>query len=189
MRRVIHKLFWIWQLDKEEDWINEMARHGYSLEHAGRVSFEFDETEPGLYEYRTLFLKGSYNSKENTEYLRFLEEMGITVVTHINYPGTCCVYTRGKRSDHPDGLQIYSDIESRIACLKVSSQYMIFVVALTLFAAILNLLSAFSPANSIFILNLIVGICMSCLSIASAVATVKLFLKLSALKKERAIHE
>jgi len=66
MRRVIHKLFWIWQLDKEEDWINEMARHGYSLEHAGRVSFEFDETEPGLYEYRTLFLKGSYNSKENT---------------------------------------------------------------------------------------------------------------------------
>ena len=82
-----------------------------------------------------------------------------------------------------------SDIESRIGCLKVSSQYMIFVVALTLFAAILNLVSAFNPANSIFILNLIVGICMSCLSIASTVATVKLFLKLSALKKERAIHE
>ena len=47
MRRVIHKLFFIWQLEKEQAWINEMASHGYSLEHAGRLTFEFDETEPG----------------------------------------------------------------------------------------------------------------------------------------------
>ena len=43
MRRVIHKFFWIWQLEKEQAWINEMASHGYSLEHAGRFTFEFDE--------------------------------------------------------------------------------------------------------------------------------------------------
>ena len=189
MRRVIHKLYWIWQLDKEEDWINEMARHGYSLEHAGRLSFEFEETEPDLYKYRTLFLKGSFGSRENTDYLRFLDEMGIKAVSHINYPGTCCVYTRGLSADHPDGLEIYSDIESRINVLKVSAGYMIFVDVFTLFGALINCMSAFNPYNSIFLLNLITGLGVTALFTASVVATVKLFMQISRLKKEREIHE
>ena len=44
MRKKITKLFWIWQLEKEQAWVNEMASHGYALEHAGRLTFEFDET-------------------------------------------------------------------------------------------------------------------------------------------------
>ena len=58
MRRVVHKLFWIWQLEKEQAWVNEMASHGYALEHAGRLRFEFDETEPDKYIYKEIFLKG-----------------------------------------------------------------------------------------------------------------------------------
>ena len=79
MRRVIHKIFWIWQLEAEENWINEMASHGYSLEHAGRLTFEFDETEPGKYIYKEIFLKGWGESVENIKYFKFLEEMGIKV--------------------------------------------------------------------------------------------------------------
>ena len=87
MRRVIHKIFWVWQLEKEQAWINEMASHGYSLEHAGRLTFEFEETEPDLYTYKSLFLKGWADSEENRKYMKFLEEMGIKVVCFIN--STC----------------------------------------------------------------------------------------------------
>ena len=189
MRRVIHKLFLIWQLDREEDWINEMARHGFSLEHAGRFSYEFEETEADLYKYKTLFLKGSYGSRKNQEYLRFLEEMGIRQVTHLNYPGTCWISVRALSSEYPEGIEIYSDIESRIKAMKVMAGYMFFVIAMTLFAAYINFMSGFNPVNSIFWLNLIMAVLMSALCIASIVTTVRMFMQISKLKKERAIHE
>ena len=114
MRRVVHKLFFIWQLEKEQAWVNEMASHGYALEHAGRLRFEFDEPEPGKYIYKEIFLKGWGESAENIKYFRFLEEMGIKVVCYINYPGTCWVYTRALKKDYPDGIELYSDIDSKI---------------------------------------------------------------------------
>ena len=83
--------------------------HGYSLEHAGRLTFEFDETEPGKYIYKEIFLKGWGESVENIKYFRFLEEMGIKVVCYINYPGTCWVYTRALREDYPNGIELFSD--------------------------------------------------------------------------------
>ena len=188
MRRVIHKLFWIWQLEKEQVWINEMASHGYSLEHAGRLTFEFDETEPGKYIYKEIFLKGWGESVENIKYFRFLEEMGIKVVCYINYPGTCWVYTRALREDYPDGIELFSDIDSKINGMKAMSGYMIFVMAMTLFAALLNLWCAigrdyFSP------INFICSISMFVLFTLATIATVKIFVSMGKLKKERAIHE
>ncbi len=188
MRRVIHKLFWIWQLEKEQDWINEMASHGYSLEHAGRLTFEFDETEPGKYIYKEIFLKGWGESVENIKYFRFLEEMGIKVVCYINYPGTCWVYTRALREDYPDGIELFSDIDSKINGMKAMSGYMIFVMAMTLFAALLNLWCAigrdyFSP------INFICSISMFVLFTLATIATVRIFVNMGKLKKERTIHE
>ena len=188
MRRVIHKLFWIWQLEKEQVWINEMASHGYSLEHAGRLTFEFDETEPGKYIYKEIFLKGWGESVENIKYFRFLEEMGIKVVCYINYPGTCWVYTRALREDYPDGIELFSDIDSKINGMKAMSGYMIFVMAMTLFAALLNLWCAigrdyFSP------INFICSISMFVLFTLATIATVRIFVNMGKLKKERTIHE
>ena len=188
MRRVIHKIFWIWQLEKEQAWINEMASHGYSLEHAGRLTFEFDETEPGKYIYKEIFLKGWGESVENIKYFRFLEEMGIKVVCYINYPGTCWVYTRALREDYPDGIELFSDIDSKINGMKAMSGYMIFVMAMTLFAALLNLWCAigrdyFSPINFICSLSMFV------LFTLATIATVRIFVNMGKLKKERTIHE
>lgn len=188
MRRVIHKIFWVWQLEKEQAWINEMASHGYSLEHAGRLTFEFEETEADLYTYKTLFLKGWADSEENRKYMKFLEEMGIKVVCFINYPGACWVYTRALKKDFPDGIDLFSDIDSKINSMKVMSGYMIFVMAITLFAALLNLWVAvgrefFSPVN------LVCSILMFVLFTLATIAAVKLFVNMGKLKKERTIHE
>lgn len=191
MRRVIHKIFWIWELEKEEAWINEMASHGYSLEHAGRLTFEFEETEANKYKYKELFLKGSAYSAENQKYFRFLEEMGIKVVCWINYPGRCWVYARALSEDYPNGIELYSDIDSQINCLKVTLGYLIFCVALMLFAAVLNLSIVITSAftNSLAVLNLICSIAMFALCTAAVTASVKTIIKINRLKKERAIHE
>ena len=188
MRRVIHKIFWVWQLEKEQAWINEMASHGYSLEHAGRLTFEFEETEADLYTYKTLFLKGWADSEENRKYLKFLEEMGIKVVCYINSPGTTWIYTRALKADYPDGIDLFSDIDSKINGMKVMSGYMIFVMAFMLFDALLNLWCAigrdyFSP------INFICSISMFVLFTLATIATVKTFVSMGKLKKERAIHE
>ncbi|PWJ69337.1 uncharacterized protein DUF2812 [Ruminococcaceae bacterium R-25] len=188
MRRVIHKLFWIWQLEKEQAWINEMASHGYSLEHAGRLTFEFDETEPGKYIYKEIFLKGWGESVENIKYFRFLEEMGIKVVCYINYPGTCWVYTRALREDYPDGIELFSDIDSKINGMKAMSGYMIFVMAMTLFAALLNLWCAIGR-DYFSLINLICSISMFVLFTLATIATVRIFVNMGKLKKERTIHE
>lgn len=192
MRRVIHKLFWIWQLEKEQAWINEMASHGYSLEHAGRLTFEFEETEPNKYIYKEIFLKGGGESAENLKYFKFLEEMGIKVVCYINYPGTCWVYTRALKEEYPDGIELYSDIDSKINYQKVMAGYLIFVIAFTLFAALLNtsiVVSSLLRNNMLMTVNLICAILMLALCVASVIAAVKAFIKIGNLKKERKIHE
>ena len=192
MRRVIHKLFWIWQLEKEQAWINEMASHGYSLEHAGRLTFEFEETEPNKYIYKEIFLKGGGESAENLKYFKFLEEMGIKVVCYINYPGTCWVYTRALKEEYPDGIELYSDIDSKINYQKVMAGYLIFVIAFTLFAALLNtsiVVSSLLRNNMLMTVNLICAILMFALCVASVIAAVKAFIKIGNLKKERKIHE
>ena len=189
MRRVVHKLFWIWQLEKEQAWVNEMASHGYALEHAGRLRFEFDETEPDKYIYKEIFLKGWGESAENIKYFRFLEEMGIKVVCYINYPGTCWVYTRALKKDYPDGIELYSDIDSKITYQKVMAAYMILVIALTLAGGLLNLWMGLFNGHLFMPLNFIVGLLVLALCVAATVAEIKSLVKLSRLKKERKLHE
>ena len=192
MRRVIHKIFWIWQLEKEQAWINEMASHGYSLEHAGRLTFEFEETEPNKYIYKELFLKGWGESAENIKYFKFLEEMGIKVVCYINYPGTCWVYVRALKEEYPGGIELYSDIDSKIQYQKTMAFYMIFVSVITFLAASLNLsvvISALAAEGRFMWLNSLCAGFMYGLFVASVIATVKAFVNMSKLKKERKIHE
>ena len=192
MRRVIHKIFWIWQLEKEQAWINEMASHGYSLEHAGRLTFEFDETEPGKYIYKELFLKGWGESAENIKYFKFLEEMGIKVVCYINYPGTCWVYTRALKEDYPDGIELYSDIDSKINYQKVMAGYMIFVTIATLLASLLNLsvvISSWTAYGRLMSLNLACAVFTFMLCAGATISAVKAFVEIGRLKKERKLHE
>ena len=192
MRRVIHKLFFIWQLEKEQAWINEMASHGYSLEHAGRFTFEFDETEPDKYIYKELFLKGWGESAENIKYFRFLEEMGIKVVCYINYPGTCWVYVRALKEDYPGGIDLYSDIDSKINYQKVMAGYMIFVIVATLLASVLNLsivIKYLALYNIFMWLNLACALLTLVLFTGGTIAEIKALVNIGKLKKERKLHE
>ena len=46
-RRTIYKWFWVWDFEKEEEWLNEMAMNGWVLESVGFCSYHFIRCEPG----------------------------------------------------------------------------------------------------------------------------------------------
>ena len=50
MRETIHKWFWAWEFDKEEQWLSDMAARGKALVSARYVTYEFEDSEPGEYE-------------------------------------------------------------------------------------------------------------------------------------------
>lgn len=189
MRSVVHKWFFIWQLDKESLWINDMADHGYGLVKGGRITFEFDDVEPGKYIYSSLFLKGNGYSAKNMEFYRFLEDMGITMINRINYPGTCCVYLRALKEDHPNGIEVYSDIDSKIAYESTLMWYLLFLVFFNVFAFLLNFNSGLRMAGGLSAINMFAAFCSLTLVIASSVYFFKLLVRIHRLRKERQIHE
>lgn len=52
MRTVIHKVFFAWDFDKEERWLNEMAAKGFVLVAVGLCRYEFEDCIPGGYKIR-----------------------------------------------------------------------------------------------------------------------------------------
>ena len=51
-RRTIRKWFWVWDFEKEEEWLNEMAMNGWALESVGFCTYHFVRCEPGEYSVR-----------------------------------------------------------------------------------------------------------------------------------------
>lgn len=47
MRKTIHKLFFFWDFQKEEDWLNDMASIGLALVAVDGARYTFEQSEPG----------------------------------------------------------------------------------------------------------------------------------------------
>ena len=188
MRTTFHKFFWLWQLPKEEAWINEMAEHGYGLVSTGRVTYEFEDIENGKYKYKTLFLKGSFGSEKIREFLKFMEEMDVHNAGHVSYPGHTVIYLRYDSS--MNDFDVYSDLDSKI-------EYESALVSYLTFAAVINLL-CWMLNMTIFITNCMRGypsfISLACaLNLVLAVIIIKHIVKhinrIKSYKTEREIHE
>ena len=67
-RKTVRKWFWVWDFDKEEQWLNEMAMSGWALVSVGWCSYTFEECEPGEYTIR-LEMHGADDS-----YISFMRE-------------------------------------------------------------------------------------------------------------------
>ena len=136
MRTRFYKFFLVGQMEKEERWLNEMADHGYLVNSVSKFWFDFDEVEAGKYRVQVLFLKGGKNSAKNRDFYRFLEEMGISYVDGMNFPGTCYVYLKMEKDDFPEQLEMYSDADSKIRYNRVVIWYMLFAsIVMSLLAA------------------------------------------------------
>ena len=189
MRKRVTKIFWLWELPKEEAWINEMASHGYGLVDVRRLSFDFEDIEPDKFRYKSMFVKGGFESNEVRSFLKFMEEMGIENVGHVSYPGHTCIYLRYDSSF--GDADVFSDLDSRIAYEKVLRFYLLVT---GIFGALMTALNLTFFAISVSEgmpawLNLCAG--LICLTICGAIAVdqIKRGKKIKTLTAEREIHE
>ena len=62
----------------QERWLNRMAASGYQLRRTGKLRYDFDPCEPGVYQYCVEYV--GHKSKEGAEdYAAFLEDCGYRV--------------------------------------------------------------------------------------------------------------
>lgn len=122
-RKTVHKWFWVWDFEKEEQWLNTMALSGWVLDKVGFCKFEFVACEPGTYSVRL-------EMRDHDEaYLDFMRETGAEYIGRM----AKWIYFRKKTDDGE--FDIFSDIDSRISHLNRIAR-MLTVVAI--FAAVVG---------------------------------------------------
>ena len=179
MRKIIHKWFWLWDFDKEEKWLNEMAAKGFVLVSVGYARYDFEDCAPGEYNIRLEMLKNTINHPESQNYIRFLEETGVEHVGSIFR----WIYFRKKADTAP--FDLFSDIDSRINHLN----RVLFIPAIL---GLANLFNAINMTHLYFNRNYptpVPAILIWVVTILMAYGFICLFAKKQRLKKERILRE
>lgn len=103
---VINKQFI--DFDKEEAWLDDMAKQGLNLQRYAWGKYYFEKCKPGQYQYKVEPL-GITDAKKRQEYLDFLQQSGIEVVM-IHQKSR--VYLRRQATDAP--FVVHTDIDGQI---------------------------------------------------------------------------
>ncbi len=165
MRRVV-RVWWAWDYEKEEQWLNEMAQSGWALRRVGFCVYWFERTEPGAYIVR-LEMHGM-----DPGYVQFMEDTGAEYIGHV----TSWQYFR--RPAELGGFDLFSDVDSRIQHLRRIGAVM---KAVLLANAIIGVANSLNPIH-IGWLNLLVAM-------LPAYALGRVHEKRESLQAERLVHE
>jgi len=109
MIKTIRKLFFVWEHEKEEKWLNEMSAAGLQLCGVGICTYHFEEGVPYEYVYRLEMLEKRPTHAKSVHYIRFVEETG---AEHI---GSVFDWVYFRKRTQGDAFEIFSDIDSRIS--------------------------------------------------------------------------
>lgn len=177
MRVVVHKMFWVWNFDKEEKWLNEMAAKGFALVGVGFCCYEFEKCQPGEYEIKLQLLENRPCNPESQNYISFVEETGAEHVgSYLSW-----VYFRKKKSEGV--FELFSDFDSIIKQLRRIISMMMALTVANLCIGISNIsifLSWDSTLNAFGIINLAIAL-------LGFIGTWRLIKKSRNLKKEKQI--
>ncbi len=180
MTHTIYKVFWAWEHEKEEAWLNEMSAKGMHLEGVSFCRYVFREGEPGEYTYRLELLDNMPSHPMSRSYIRFLEEAGVEQFgSYFRW-----IYLRKKSSD--GDFDIYSDIDSKLRHYKRIRVLIFAVTMINIPSFCLNLANYIASKNS-FLPWLVFtsGLLISLLSYG----LLKIQKKISWLKREKKIRE
>jgi len=147
MKKIVHKLFWIWDFEKEEKWLNEMAQQGWVLSKVGFGRFEFDECKPGEYALCLQMLENNPCAPESEKYIKFVEETGAEHIGSI----IRWVYFRKKTVDGP--FELISDRAGRIKHLSTIIHFMLPLGLLNLGVFSMN----YSTIGAVSLVNGVLG--------------------------------
>ena len=140
-RKTIRKWFWVWEFDKEEQWLNTMAQSGWVLDSVGFCKYNFVKCEPGEYTVRLEM------HDPDDEYIAFMEETGAEYIGRM----VKWILFRKKALDGP--FEIFSDIDSRISQLDKISKL---TASLGFANLAIGLANSFNPVTNVGWVNLIV---------------------------------
>lgn len=164
--KTIHKWMWVWDFDKEEQWLNTMAAEGWALDGVGFCTYHFIACEPGEY---TISLE---MHEPDHDYIDFVEDSGAEYIGRV----VSWIYFR-RKAVHGD-FNIFSDIDSKINHLNKIGKILLSVGIANLCIGLAN---SFHPANLGW-MNL-----LCCTLLAYALGRVHE--KKEMLKRNRLLHE
>ncbi|MBR2671918.1 MAG: DUF2812 domain-containing protein [Oscillospiraceae bacterium] len=127
--KTVHKWMWVWDFDKEEEWLNQMANEGWALISVGFARYTFERCQPGEYTIRLEM------HKHDEAYLSFMEGIGAEYVGRV----TQWIYFRRKSEYGP--FDIFSDIDSRIGHLDRIGKMLAMIGGANLMIGVANSLS------------------------------------------------
>ena len=129
-RMTVRKWFWVWDFEKEEDWLNEMAMNGWVLDGVGYCTYHFVRCEPGEYSVRLEM------HPYDESYVAFMKETGAEYVGRL----MMWIYFRKTTAEGP--FDLFSDIDSRIGHLKKIGRMLAILGFMNLAIGVLNSISA-----------------------------------------------
>ena len=180
MKRIFRKLFWAWEFDKEEEWLNAMSAKGLQLCDVGFCRYVFEEGLPREYVYRLELLDNVPNHAESIQYIQFIEDTGAEQI------GTLFRWVYFRKKTDGDEFNLFSNIDSRIKHLDR-------VFVLTGILSGVNLLNGGTRLHAWISqemsFNFTVSILCFTVGILIGYGFLRVFFKRRKLKKEKILHE
>jgi hypothetical protein len=133
MRFTKYKVFFAWDFEKEEKWLNEMSVKGMNLIGVGAFKYVFEEGNPGDYVYRIELLDEWPSHPESMAYIHFLEDTG---AEHI---GSVLRWVYLRKKANMQAFDLFSDIDSRINHLKKVLWTLACVIPIEIAAILMNI--------------------------------------------------
>ena len=179
MRHTIHKMFFAWDFEKEEKWLNNMSASGMQLVSVGFCKYIFEDGTSAEYSYRLELLKHFPTHQESAAYIHFLEETGVEHIgSYMRW-----VYLRMKSKNGE--FDLFSDIDSRIKHLKRILALLLCLLPLEISSLVLNINTAIMGS----ITNLLCACLLALVLVLLSIGILNLSKKIRKLKKERILRE
>jgi len=186
-------------IEKQDDWLNQMSAEGWQLVRVGLLAYTFERGEPGAYIYRTQLLidekKPLASAKNRTwrEYLDMLADSGAEQIKISPWFRTFgWVYLRRPATLGP--FDLFSDAQSRLEhyerhlrLLRAMVWIMAILGPLCLAVGLFNILGSHATVVGWFDLAVIPLVALSL--VAGTIAVRHWRRKIANLKQELTIHE
>ena len=153
MKKNYYKFFWVWNIDLEEQWLNEMSKMGLALKSVKFLKYEFEIAKPNEYSNRVIFYNAFSSSKKRQDFINFIEETGPKHIATLKH----CIYFSNNVSS--DDFELYSDYSSQINHYQRLNLFMIIFAILNILAGVFNIFIALKlhEQSSLININLLTG--------------------------------
>ena len=179
MNVIKYNLFFNWNYEKEEQWLNELSRQGLQLKSVAYVRYEFEEDDTKCYEYRLEHLDEAPSDIKSINYIESLKESNIEYVCSFEQ----WVYFR--RETSLGSFELLADPDAKIG----HYSRMITLSGIVIFNILVLLINNLCVIFNFYILNIVISVLLALLLIIGIFTTLKLYSRIIKLKKEKRIRK